>query len=326
MAELRYTQAVSNRPRSSPLAPLRETSGDPLADGRYTWALAAVADGDHSGATDLLVQVIELVPDWAPAWFALGEARQRLDDPHGAAQAFLTAQRHDRAGRLGADLRLAALGAASAPAQPAPAYLRQLFDQYAPQFEEHLVDRLGYRGPQLVEQAMASVAARLPPRFRHAIDVGCGTGLVARMIVAGGACERISGIDISPQMIARARETGLYDRLIAGEAVQVLASEPSDSADLIVAADTLVYIGDLAPLFGELARVLMRGGVFAFTAQTGPAGRWDLGADLRYRHAPAYLRALAEGHGFDVPVLTEESARNEHGAAVPGLVGVMLRA
>ena len=50
-------------------------------------------------------------------------------------------------------------------------------------------------------------------------------------------------------MIAKARERGGYDALLVDDALAMLGREPPGSFDLIVAADALVYVGDLAPLF-----------------------------------------------------------------------------
>ena len=58
-------------------------------------------------------------------------------------------------------LRLMRLGAEPVSAMP-PAYVRALFDQYAPKFETALVDDLGYRGPALLFKAVLSVRAAHP--------------------------------------------------------------------------------------------------------------------------------------------------------------------
>ena len=90
--------------------------------------------------------------------------------------------------------------------------------------------------------------------FAHALDLGCGTGLAG---VAFRDCvERLEGIDLSPGMVAEARAKGIYDALHVGEVVAHLKAATDRQFDLILAADVLVYVGDLAPLFLEVARVL----------------------------------------------------------------------
>jgi predicted TPR repeat methyltransferase len=229
--------------------------------------------------------------------------------------AFERARALDSAGRLGADLRLAALGAAAPPPRPSAAYVSQLFDQYASRFEDHLVGRLAYRGPDLLLAALNGLGQR---RFEHGLDLGCGTGLAARLFAPHVA--RFTGIDLSPSMVAEARRTGLYGRVELAEAVAFLEAEPTGQADLVLAADVLVYLGDLAPLLAGVARTLRPGGLFLATAQTGPEAGWSLGQDLRYAHSPAYLEAVAGASSLRVVHLTHEWARREHGKGVPGLV------
>src|ERR1700721_713010 len=60
--------------------PLFVSSGDLIADRRYKWALDHVAQGDLSGAADILAQTVELAPRFATAWFALGAIRDQLGD------------------------------------------------------------------------------------------------------------------------------------------------------------------------------------------------------------------------------------------------------
>ena len=153
-------------------------SNDLLADRRFAWARALAAEGDAAGAADLLEQVIERVPDWAPGWAALAEAREGCGNRQAAAVAAWTrAAALDPGGSLGADLHLSRLSGLT-PDTMADAYVRTLFDQYAPRFEQHLVEELDYRGPALLIAALDRVA---PNRnFAGALDLGCGTGLMGR--------------------------------------------------------------------------------------------------------------------------------------------------
>ncbi len=63
-------------------------SGDLIADCRYAYGRAAAGDGDFLAAADVFEQALERAPDWAPALFALGEARERLGRREAAAKAF----------------------------------------------------------------------------------------------------------------------------------------------------------------------------------------------------------------------------------------------
>jgi len=297
------------------------SSGDLMADRRFDFARDLQLKGDLVAAADLLLQATELAPGFASAWFTLGEIRERLGERAAAIAALRRAQVADPDDRHGASLRLMLLGAEPLSSMPL-AYVRALFDQYAPKFEAALVDDLGYRGPALLFKAVLSVCAafRKPALFKRAIDLGCGTGLAATAFAA--QVDEFTGIDLSPRMIEQARATGLYARLEVAEMVEGLRNKPDAGADLILAADAVVYLSDLAPLLCEARRVLVRGGLLAFTSETHGGDCVILGEGLRYAHSAGYLRASIEAAGLALSRLEDLSARNEDNAPVPGLVVV----
>ena len=90
-------------------------SGDLIAERRFAYAKAAAEEGDFSAAAELFEQTLERAPHWAAAWFALGEARQKLGDLDAAAHAFRDELAADPADAQGAAARLALIGRADAP-------------------------------------------------------------------------------------------------------------------------------------------------------------------------------------------------------------------
>ncbi len=308
---------------SYPKKPRVASSGDLVLDRRREWAVAATADGFHQAAAEIYEQILERAPFWAIVWFELGEAREKLGDRSGAIAAFESAAARDPDGLLAADLRLAALGAKQTPLAPAAAYVAGLFDQYAAKFDHHLQETLEYRGPALLRAAMERACEKLGRSFHFSrvLDLGCGTGLMGQEIRA--LCEWIEGVDLSPRMIEEARKTGVYDNLQTGEIVAFLAAQPAAAADLVIAADVFVYLGDLAPVFAASAKAMAAGGFFAFSVQKTEAAEFIVGNDMRYAHAPGYLNALAGAHGFQTISLEDASTRKDRGEPVPGLVVVM---
>jgi predicted TPR repeat methyltransferase len=301
------------------------SSGDMLADRRFDFARDLQLRGDLSGAAELFLQATELAPDFATAWFALGEVRMQLGNREAAIAAYQRALASDPADRSGAGLRLMRLGAAELAGMPST-YVSALFNQYAPKFESSLVDQLDYRGPALLFKAVLATraAARKPAFFRRAIDLGCGTGLAARAFAA--QVERIIGIDLSPRMIQIAGETGLYAELEVADIVEGLRSKPDASADLILAADVMVYVHDIGPPLRQAARVLAPGGLLAFTVETYQGEGVILGEGLRYAHGAACVRSAISAAGLALAQLDVASARNESGEPAPGLVVVAVKA
>ena len=225
------------------------SSGDLTADRRYEIARDLEARGDLAGATDLLSQAVELRPDFAAAWFALGDLREKLADRTGAIEAFGNAHKADPQDRHGAGLRLVRLGAGEHPMTQA--YVRSVYDQYARQFDDALAG-LSYRGPELLVSALEDVCRDSGRRMRFGamLDLGCGTGL------AGAALrpfvDWLVGIDLSEAMIAQARGKMLYDKLVVAELTQFLQSAIASGAHytLVTAADVFIYMPDLAPVRG----------------------------------------------------------------------------
>ena len=297
------------------------SSGDLMADRRFEFARDLQLKGDLPAAADLLMQAIELAPAFTSAWFTLADIREQLGEHDAAVSAFRQARAGDSGDRHGAGLRLMRLGAEPVSGMP-QAYVQTLFDQYAPRFESSLVDELGYRGPKLLFHAVLSVraAARKPALFKRAIDLGCGTGLAASAYAR--SVDHFTGVDLSPRMIERSRATGLYAELDVADMLQGLRARPDACADLILAADAMVYVAELAPVLAEAARVLAPGGLLAFTTETHDGEGVVIGHGLRYAHAATYVRAAVESVGLKLSLLEDRSARNEDHAPVPGLVAV----
>ena len=303
------------------MQPLFITSGDLIADRRYDAARHYWARGDLLAAADVMAQAVEAAPRFASAWFALGEIREELGDGVGAIAAFREARAADPEDRHGAILHLMRLGAEPLAAM-SPSYVRTLFDQYAPEFDRALLETLHYRGPRVLRDAVIAAlhAAGRLPKFGRAIDLGCGTGLSGRAFER--YADELIGFDLSPGMIDKARDTGLYQHLAIGDMLELLREEPDASADLVFAADALVYLGDLAPLLREARRVLSPQGLVAFTVETHPGEGVKLGAGLRYQHGKAYVHGSLAQAGFAPLAVSEASTRDENSEPVPGLVAV----
>ncbi len=301
--------------------PLPQSSGDLIADRRFAIAQEYWGRGDLAAAAGLLAQAIEAAPRFVSAWFALGETREKLGACDAAVAAFQQVCALDPEDRLGAGLHLVRLGAIPAGDMPA-AYVRTLFDQYAARFDAALTEGLGYRGPQILTEAVAAAGAaeRRTVKFADVLDLGCGTGL------AGAAfrplTRRLTGVDLSERMIAAARAKHIYDRLETGDLVTFLHAEARAGAryGLIIAADVLAYFAWLPSVLTAAAPVLAPDGLIAFTVETHAGDDVILGATLRYAHGAAHVRRAIADAGLTLLRLTEASTRREAGVAVPGLV------
>lgn len=216
---------------------------------------------------------------------------------------------------------LAALGVGSPPSTAPAGYVEALFNMYAHNFDEHLVQRLGYRTPELLVNELQRA---LPAAGGEVIDLGCGTGLCGPLLRPLAA--KLTGVDLSGLMLAKAGELGLYDELVQGDIAQALQGQPQ-RFDIAVAADVFVYIGDLGDVFTATAAALRPAGLFAFSVEAcEDSSDFRLGAKRRYAHSLAYLQRLAAAHGFTLESSTRCAIRKENDEAVEGLLVVMRRA
>jgi predicted TPR repeat methyltransferase len=292
-------------------------SGDLIAERRFAYGRAAAEDGDWGAAAELFEQTLERAPDWAVAWFALGETREKLGDLDAAAQAFRMSLVADPADAQGAGARLALIGRGEAPRALPLAYVARLFDDYAPRFDKHLIKNLGYRAPALIAEALSAVAS--DRRFGSALDLGCGTGLMGEAL--RGRVDRLAGVDLSAAIIAKARDRGIYDELIIGDAVAPMRERPN-ALDLIVAADALVYIGDLAPLLAASVTALTSDGLFAFSVETCEGDGFRLEPTMRFSHSRSYIETTAREAALRPLLIQSASTRREAGVNAPGLICV----
>jgi predicted TPR repeat methyltransferase len=307
------------------VVPTLRSSGDLLADRRYAYADAALSEGDHAAAADLAEQTLELVPLFAPAHALLGRALAALGRREAAVAALSRALELEPDDALGVRIDLARLDALAPDLAVSTGYVRALFDDYAGAFERHLVNNLNYCGPELLRAAVrrARTAQGRQLWFPRVLDLGCGTGLVAK--VFEGTYAAIEGIDLSPRMLARARRARLYKRLHEADLATFLGNEREASADLIVAADVFVYMAVLDEVFREARRVLGRDALFAFTVQAHDGDGVVLGEDSRYAHGESYLRRLVAETGLSIALFERVSTRQERGVDVPGFLLVLER-
>jgi predicted TPR repeat methyltransferase len=300
-----------------PAQPLFVSSGDLVADRRYQWALDFLKRGDAVAAADILRQVVETAPGFATAWFALASIREAMGDRDGAIAAFTAARDADREDYHGARLHLARLGIGEATPAMTGVYVRRLFDQHAPEFDQALVERLDYRGPELLLAALKPASGQRL-RFGSVLDLGCGTGLGG--VAFRPYCDWLVGVDISPGMIDQARAKGLYDRLAVADLLEFLAAEAGAAHHLVLAADVVVYCSDLGPIANGVANVLEPGGLFAFTVETHDGSGVRMQPTLRYAHGSDHVRSAIAAAGLELRQLTAASTRTEKGAPVEGLL------
>lgn len=278
---------------------------------------AAMVKGGEDPA-ELLGEAVEVITDDPRLWYALGEAQRAAGKFDEAIDAYDHCLELDPDDRHGATLALALCGADPAPPAPPAAYVAQLFDDYAGRFDVELIKSLDYKGPTLLAKLAEAVA---PDRkFDCAYDIGCGTGLAGPYFRP--LAQRLIGVDLSPKMVEQARARGLYDALAVGEAVSWMMAQGPRGADLIYAADVLVYLGDLGPFFNAARRSLRPGGLLLFTTEAtqDPSVAYELHEGHRYAHGGEVLKQWLQANSFVNVRIDSVSTRTNRGTPVPGWI------
>jgi len=322
---------------------------------RLALARALSASGDHSAALECVRDTATLAPDLPSVAIALGDVllrsghlptaigeyqrALRIDPDSGEtrlklAQAWLEAGEAVRAKEMLAQIsgaegltdviaRETAQADAMLSAPRAHAnYVRHLFDQFSTDYDQRMLQTLMYRGHLILREFAAMVLGTASNLT--ILDLGCGTGLAGREFRA--LASRLDGIDLSPAMVDAAKQLQIYDALVVGDLETPLLG--AQRYDLAIAADTLVYLGDLAPALEAVARTLKPEGFFLFTTEReeDPERAYSLGPKRRWRHSADYLRNAAARAGFEMTGLLECSPRVEAGAPVAGwAVALQLR-
>ena len=215
---------------------------------------------------------------------------------------------------------LAALTGETTAVAPS-SYIAELFDSFSAHFEERLLVDLEYRTPWELKSLLLA-APDGPARFERLLDLGCGTGLVGQVFQEISVCR--VGVDLSPKMVEAAAAKKVYDELVVAEIVTFL-EQNQEPFDLIVAADVLIYVGELDRIFATLARGLARNGRILFSTEQMAGQGYQLRQSGRYAHAFSYILAMAARHGFRVLSTQSANIRKEKGRWIAGdlyLLGV----
>jgi predicted TPR repeat methyltransferase len=251
-------------------------------------------------------------PGCAPAWSERGSLMRELHQFDEAAGCF------EKALALGGDPELnryylASVQGGDTPPAPPRRYVEALFDDYAADFQSHVVEKLGYRGFEVLLKPLLDTGRR----YGHVLDLGCGTGLCGPLIAP--QADTIDGVDVSSAMLEQARRLGVYRELIHADLGEFLAATAL-RPDLILAADVFIYVGDLAAVFRSARQILEPGGCLAFTVELADQGRdIQLLPSLRYAHSEAYIRRLAEGVRFNSVRISEAPIRHDQTTPIMGL-------
>lgn len=348
LANLGVTQCRLGRWAEAVATLAQATKADPThRDAWVALGLSHEALSNWAGAAHALRQGIELGAVTAQIWLSLALCQLRLERPDDALKALDQALALDStlaeawsqrgsllrdAGQYAEAARcfeqalvhggddtlhrfyLASVRAGEAtPAQPPHGYVQALFDEYADDFQTHLIEHLKYQAHETL-LAPLRVGGQ---RFARVLDLGCGTGLCGQLMAPHA--DAVDGVDLANAMVEQARASGAYRRVVQGDLLGFLASD-TEPVDLVIAADVFIYVGALDDVFAAVRQRLRAGGCFAFSVElAGGIDELQLRPSLRYAHSSAYVERLAKAHGFRVRETWKAPLREDQQQPVMGL-------
>jgi len=207
-----------------------------------------------------------------------------------------------------------------------PAYISQLFDQYADHYDVQMKTQLNYQAPFALRSAIGRLLEQqLKPG--RVLDLGCGTG------IAGVYCRDLAleliGVDISEKMLEKAKALMTYESLINMDITDYLAQPNLDPFDLIIASDVLVYYGDLKPLFSLIHKNLSPKGSFSFTTElleeTNQDHSYQLQATGRFAHNEQYIQSISTACDLKIAYHETINLREQKGHPVTGQLFILQR-
>jgi predicted TPR repeat methyltransferase len=311
----RHAESVAAARQATALAPNTSITWLALAN-------ALTGAGRLSQATDAYERVIALDPAFSPAHDSLCRMLLQIEQSSILSRSRLrrTRQAYRRwlqavPGHPTATFMLDALDRGQIPERMPDAEVKASFDAYAPDFDKH-IRSLGYRAPELVAEVLARRLSATDASL-DVLDGGCGTGLSARLLRP--YARRLTGVDLSSQMLSRAHKTGMYDTLVEGELGGFLAAHPA-SFDVCVFVDVLTYFGDLRAILGCAARALRAGGLLAFSVEKSDRPGTHLHPTGRYSQHAEHVEAALAAAGFMAIEKIDATIRTESNAPVAGLI------
>ena len=261
-------------------------------------------------------RAVEFQPNYAEAYYHLGIAYQRSSNESMSIKSFEMAL-NIQPNYLEAQHMLNSLSGYTSK-EPPRQYVEKLFDDYAEKFDESLVEELGYRLPFFLKDIIHELGLA-NTKFEKVIDLGCGTGLSGNELI--NFSKSLTGVDLSQNMISKARDRGVYDNLIIGDIVHTLKSA-REKYDLFVALDVLIYIGDIVDITNAIKDCCTEHSFLILSIESQKDGGYSLLKTGRYSHSLEYVLNITSDN-FQLIKVKEVNLRKENGKWIAGQIIIL---
>ena len=186
-------------------------------------------------------------------------------------------------------------------------YAKALFDEFADVYDATM-QKINYAAFEKIKALHVNMKGKV-------LDLGCATGIGA--VKLKSLKSMWTGVDISSNMLAKAKKTGLYQQLIQADAIDFLQKN-SAQFDVVLCLDVIEYVQNLADFLTPDAGKLL---ILSFEKAADDILTWRLSPFGRYQHNPSYIKKILSKNGYknvDIHalVLRKENAENVDGFLV----------
>ncbi len=256
-------------------------------------------------------KAITLKPDFAEAHNNLGNLLKSVGKLDEAITSFKKATALKPEYAEAKHMLSALLGQTTATAPPE--YVESVFDNYATRFERNLVDKLEYKIPKAITQMIIKDSGS--DSLGSIMDLGCGTGLLG--IEIKNFCVNLEGVDLSKNMLDKAREKNVYDKLIKQDILTYLSTQTLNF-DYFISADVFIYVGDLFDVFRLIKSRNNKSGKLVFSTEHRDGDKFFLEQSGRYSHSKNYIDNLCKTFGYEVRHFETQNLRKEKNQFING--------
>ena len=262
---------------------------------------------------------LAIQPDFTATHYNLGKVLMSEDRSDEAVASFEHALKFATGDdRTGAELALAHLGVMDPPARTPASFIKTYYQSRAHDWSKADWDEdVGrYQGYEIISNILKLAGDRTDLDI---LDAGCGAGTLATFLRP--YARHLEGVDLSPDMVEKARNKDLYDTLIEDDLHHYLANG-DHQFDRVVSAAVLVHFSDLDQIFAKFHQALNPDGTLALTLFVDDdCENFSVNAAGFFSHNPTYAIQAATNAGLTL-ITQERGVHEVHGKT--DIIGVGL--
>ena len=201
-----------------------------------------------------------------------------------------------------------------------PTGIKTLFDQYAFNYDSHLLEQLKYNPFHQARELINKCIDIKKWNCGLTIDLGCGTGLAAPYF--SDLSYKMIGVDLSEGMLIQARKKGFYYEINQDDVFEFL-DKKNAFYKLILSFELTNYIGKKTPLLvKKIERKMLPGGIIVMTFEKNKTNYEDvhLNENIRFTFSKNYAQESFTDNKLLLIGVEDIIIRREHDHEIEGLL------